>query len=80
MSEDISYLILEHLRVLRAGQDRTAEQLSDVVSRLSSLEAAVVSIKREMVDQYEGIVLVNARLDRMDQRLSRIEKRLELTV
>lgn len=57
-------LILEHLRAIRETQDRHTEDLREIKQRLGFLE-----------NQYASI---STRLDRMDDRVGRIEKRLEL--
>jgi predicted nucleic acid-binding Zn-ribbon protein len=57
-------LILEHLRAIRASVDRLVDDMQEVKGRLGILE-----------QQYASI---STRLDRIDERVTRIEKRLEL--
>ena len=57
-------LILEHLRAIRAMQDRHSDDLREIKGRLGILEQQYASLSN--------------RLDRMDERVSRIEKRLDL--
>jgi chromosome segregation ATPase len=57
-------LVLEHLRAIREILDRHTEDLREIKSRLGILE-----------QQYASL---STRLDRMDERVGRIEKRLEL--
>ena len=57
-------LILEHLRAIRSSVDRLVEDMQDVKKRLGFLE-----------HQYASL---STRLDRVDERIARIEKRLEL--
>ena len=57
-------LILEHLRAIRASVDRLVDDMQEVKARLGILE-----------QQYASL---STRLDRMDERISRIEKRLGL--
>ena len=64
MTDDVSNLILEHLRHLRAGQDALRADMLEVKERLGQLEAGYASLSR--------------RIDRMDGRLVRIETRLGL--
>jgi hypothetical protein len=71
MTEDTENLVLEMLRRIRASQERTELDLADVKSRVSALE------------QMQGQVLVllgamSQRMDRFDERLGRIERRLDL--
>ena len=71
MTEDTENMVLEMLRRIRASQERTELDIADVKSRVSALE------------QVQGQVLVllgsmNQRMDRFDERLGRIERRLDL--
>ncbi len=64
MSPAAKNLSLEHLRAIRATQDKHSEDFREVEGRLGILE-----------QQY---AIISVRLDRMDERVSRIERRLEL--
>lgn len=71
MTDETANLILEHLRVIpakvdevRAIADRHTEDLLELKTRTGHLEGLYASISR--------------RVDRMDGRLDRIEKRLGL--
>lgn len=57
-------IILEHLRAIPGTADRLADDMQEVKGRLGILE-----------QRYAGI---STRLDRIDDRVSRIEKRLDL--
>jgi len=57
-------LVLEHLRAIPGNVDRLVEDMHEVKQRLGILE-----------NQYASI---SNRLDRMDERVGRIEKRLDL--
>ena len=57
-------IILEHLRAIRATQDRHSEDLREIKTGLGFLEAQYASLSN--------------RLDRMDERVGRIERRLDL--
>jgi archaellum component FlaC len=64
MSPATENLVLEHLRAIRATVDRLSEDMQHVKARLGVLE-----------QQY---AIISNRLDRMDDRIIRFEKRLEL--
>ena len=71
MSDNVSDLGLEQLRHIRAGVDALRETVADHGVRLSAIE------------EHTGQVLVqlgalNKRMDRFDERVGRIERRLEL--
>lgn len=57
-------VVLEHLRAIRSGQDRHSDDLREIKGRLGILE-----------QQYANLSI---RVDRIDDRMARIEKRLEL--
>ena len=61
---EIESIVLEHLRAIRATQDRHSDDLREIKGRLGILEQQYASVSN--------------RLDRVDDRISRIEKRLEL--
>jgi hypothetical protein len=61
---DTENIVLEHLRAIRATQDRHTEDLREIKGRLGILE-----------QQYAS---VSVRLDRLDERVGRIEQRLNL--
>jgi archaellum component FlaC len=64
MSPSTESLVLEHLRAIRATQDKHSEDLREIKGRLGIIEI-----------QYANL---SNRLDRMDERVSRIEMRLGL--
>lgn len=57
-------LVLEHLRAIRSSVERLTDDMQEVKQRLGILE-----------HQYASI---STRLDRLDDRVLRIEKRLDL--
>lgn len=64
-------LVLEHLRRIRASQERMELDMADLKTRVSLLES------------HQGQVLtllggLGQRLDRFDERVARIERRLDL--
>ena len=61
---EVDNLILEHLRAIRATQDRHSDDLREIKGRLGILESQYASLSN--------------RLDRMDDRVAHIERRLEL--
>ena len=71
MVEDSGNIVLEHLRALRRGVDDLQADMRDVKSRLTSLEASQAILHGDFAGQ-------SARLDRLDDRLERIENRLSL--
>ena len=56
---NIDNLILEHLKIFQAGQDRIESKLDEHTQRLGRVEMAIAGL-------------------RLDQRVRRIEKRLDI--
>ena len=71
MSPATENLVLEHLRAIRATQDKQSEDLREIKGRLGILETQVGILTA----QYASL---SNRLDRLDDRILRIEKRLDL--
>jgi chromosome segregation ATPase len=76
MADNTENLILEHLKGLRNElkefRQETREELQTIKLRLNSVE-------RGFAGTHDDNVTVQLRLDRVDNRIDRIEKRLELT-
>lgn len=71
MSQQTDNLVLEHLRHIRGRVDSMSLDVVDLKTRISALE--------EM--QGQVLVLLGAmgkRMDRTDERLARVERRLDL--
>ena len=65
MAEQPDNIMLAILRKIDQRTERMAEDIHDLKVRMTSVE--------------EGLAGVNRRLDRLDTRVERIEKRLELS-
>ena len=78
MAENVENLMLEHLKRFQATQDQTNHSLQELTTRQSETHAAVLSLRRDQVNDAEVIAHVQAQLDRVRERLQRIERRLDL--
>jgi polyhydroxyalkanoate synthesis regulator phasin len=71
MTEETENLVLELLRKVRASQERMEQDVADLKVRMSTVE--------NMLGQQQiQLAALNGRLDRLDERLGRIERRLDL--
>jgi hypothetical protein len=70
MADEPNNIILEHVRHIRRAVDRIELDLTDVKSRVSSLEPVQGQILALMGT-------INQRMDRFDERLGRVERRLD---
>lgn len=71
MTDGTESIVLEHLWRIRASQERTELDLSELKSRVSGLE----HVAGQMLAM---LGTMNQRMDRFDGRLGRIERRLDL--
>jgi predicted nuclease with TOPRIM domain len=68
----------EHLRALRAGQDRIESELRDLKERVSAVETGLNGVRRDLVALAEADARLQVTIDRLGDRVDRIEKRSEL--
>ncbi len=78
MVDNVENLVLEHLRALRAGQDRIESELRDLKERVSAVETGLNGVRRDLVALAEADARLQVSIDRLGDRADRIEKRLEL--
>jgi len=78
MTETVENLMLEHLKRFQAGQDRMERKLEEITRRLSNLEAGQASIIQHLGHLASADAQQQLSADGFDQRLERIERRLEL--
>ncbi|KAB2940328.1 MAG: hypothetical protein K8F92_16065 [Hyphomicrobium sp.] len=71
MTEEMANLVLEQLRHIRQRVDRTDEKVDTVILRLGIIEGHVANFHVSEAGQ-------NLEIDRIRNRLDRIERRLEL--
>ncbi len=78
MVENVENVIIEHLRHIRGRVDRIAEDMGDMKHRMSSLESAMVLVKREVAAGDDTDARQQVSLDRLHDRIERLERRLEI--
>lgn len=78
MTEQIDSLVLEHLRHIRSRVDQIADDVGDLKQRMSGLESGMNLVKREVVQGDEIDARQQITLDKLQTRIERIERRLEL--
>ncbi len=75
MAENVENLILDHLGAIRADLREVRAALQDHGRRLTTLELAGGNLAATEMSHYANTAI---RADRTDERLDRIERRLEL--
>ena len=78
MTDNVENLILDHLRHMRSKIDTIADGMDDLKVRMSSLESAMVGVKREVNHGEETDARQQVSLDKLMKRIERIEQRPEL--
>ena len=78
MADEPENIVLVYLRRIDEKVDRLAADVREVRDRLSSVEQGVITLRREVVGVEEAVAHTNARVDRVTDRLERIERRLDL--
>ena len=71
MTDDVENLVLEQLRLIRKAQEEMREDILDIKIRLSATERHLGEVQLQLA-------ALNSRMDRMDERLARVERRLGL--
>ena len=72
MTEDTTNIVLEHLRHIRGVVDDIRAEMKHFIMRMGLAERNIVSLHVADASQ-------NVEIDRIKERLERIERRLELT-
>jgi phage shock protein A len=78
MTDNVENLLLEHLKRFQAGQDRIERKLEEVITRIGQLEIGLAGLRRDFAHADENAAGLSVRMDRMSDRIERVEKRLEL--
>ena len=71
-------LIIEHLRALRCGIADVKTDTADIRQRVSSVEASVIDMRRNVVHLFEDSAHQQLTMDKLFERIQRIERRLDL--
>jgi predicted nuclease with TOPRIM domain len=78
MSDEPDSLVLVYLRRMEAKLDRLGEDVRELKQPLTGLEAGQARLRQDVADIYGAYAGLQGRFDRMDSRLERIERRLDL--
>ncbi len=79
MTEEPENLTLRYLRRIDAKMDGLAETQQEHGHRLTRIETSLASMRRDQAYDAEATALSSARVDRISDRIGRIERRLDLT-
>jgi len=79
MADNMENLALEQLRAIRSDIASVKEDTREIKSRLVIVESGIASLRRDGGDFAASIADQHLRYDRLNDRIDRIEKRLELS-
>jgi len=79
MADDPDDLILVYLRRIDTKVDAMAQDIRELKERVSSLEIAVASVRRDIAVLAETDARLQYAVDRLRDDVGRIQRRLELT-
>ncbi|QXP83589.1 hypothetical protein ABZN20_02790 [Methylococcus sp. ANG] len=78
MTESLDNLVAQHLRHIRGRVDQIADDMTTVKLRLSTIEEGLAIMKRGTALDEQTLAQPQASIDKLAERLARIEARLEL--
>ena len=78
MTDDTTNLVLEHLRRIRASQERTELEIGDIKARLTAMDETMANSRTDLAPLHSLYAQQSKRIDRIEDRLGRIERRLDL--
>jgi hypothetical protein len=76
--ENVENIVIEHLKRFQAGPDRIERKLEEATRRLANLEAGQALIIQHIGHLASADAQQQLAADGLNQRLERIERRLEL--
>jgi len=75
---NVDNIILEHLKKIQAEQTAARERDQEIITRLSHIESGLARITRDESANYAEMVEDRHSVDKLRERLERIERRLEI--
>ena len=78
MSDGPDSLVLRFLRTMDAKIDRMSDDIHDLRDRVAGVERAVLADRRDRANDAEQVVHIQVQVDRLTDRVSRMERRLEI--
>ncbi len=77
MTDSVENPMLEHLKRCQVGQDRVERKLEEVIVRIGRLEVGAAGLRRDFAHADENAAGMSVRMDRMNNRIERTQRRLE---
>jgi hypothetical protein len=78
MTEAIDNLVLEHLKKIQVEQTSSRERDAEMLSRLAHIETSIARLARDGADNFTEVIADRHVIDKLKERIDRLERRLEL--
>jgi len=78
MADTVDNLVLEHLKKIQVELTASRDRDADILSRLAHIETSIARLARDGADNFSEIVAERHTIDKLKERIDRIERRLEL--
>jgi hypothetical protein len=78
MTKPTDNLVLEHLKKIQTEQTSARERDAEMLSRLAHIETSIARLARDGADNFAETVADRHAVDKLKERIERIERRLEL--
>lgn len=78
MTDEVDNLVLEHLKKIQGEQAASRERDADILSRLAGIETSLARLARDGADNFAEVIADRHAIDKLKERIARIERRLEL--
>jgi hypothetical protein len=78
MAQPTDNLVLEHLKKIQAEQTFACERDAEMLGRLAQIETSIARLARDSADNFAETVADRHAVDKLKERIERIEHRLEL--
>ncbi|MBT9137093.1 MAG: hypothetical protein DDT34_02180 [Firmicutes bacterium] len=78
MANNIENLIFETLKKIQFEQSAARDRDAEILSRLGRIELAVARVARDEGQNYSDLIEDRHAVDKLKQRIERIESRLQL--
>jgi archaellum component FlaC len=79
MTDQMQNLVLEQLRLIRGEQAATREDMREIRFRLTMVETGLGRLTADVGHLAASSAQLHLSLDRLTERVERVERRLELT-
>jgi uncharacterized ferritin-like protein (DUF455 family) len=78
MIEAVDNIVLEHLKKIQAEQMGSRERDAEMLSRLAHIETSIARLARDGAENFAEAIADRHVIDKLKERIDRLERRLEL--